>query len=275
VQILTHSTLSKVHLVTDLDPDLRPLRGDANALTNAIMNLCVNAVDAMPEQGVLTLRTRNHEPGQVEIQVQDTGCGMAPEVQTRALDPFFTTKPEGKGTGLGLSIVFAVVSAHQGRMELDSRPGEGTRVTLWFPAAPEADRSLEPAGAPVETPAPVPLEVLLVEDDELVQLSLREALETLGHRVRAAGSGEQALQMVAEGLRPDVVLLDLNMPGLGGARTLPRLRDLLPRVPVVVITGRPDQTVLDLVREQPGLTLMPKPFTREELRRQLAEALES
>jgi PAS domain S-box-containing protein len=267
VRLLEHTTLSQVRLELDLAPDLRPMRGDAAALTHAFMNLCVNAVDAMAGSGTLTLtlRTRNVDPAQVEVQVQDTGCGMAAEVMEKALDPFFTTKGVGKGTGLGLPIVYSTVKAHQGTLELQSEPGRGTLVRVRFPSCAQA----APAAPPPEArPGPGrELSVLLVDDDDLVRCSVQALLEALGHGVTVAASGEEALALAS--FEPDLVILDLNMPGLGGGGTLPRLRALHPQVPILLATGRSDQTALDLVEAYRDVTLLAKPFGLQELRRQL------
>ena len=267
VQILAHATLARVRLNLDLAPDLRPILGDPDALTNAVMNLCVNAVDAMPSQGLLTLGTRNVD-GAVELRVEDTGCGMPKEVLERALDPFFTTKPEGKGTGLGLTMVYGIVEAHRGRMEIRSEPGGGTCVTLRFPACAPGARAAasEPAAA---GRAQEGLAVLVVDDDDLFRHSVMEVLEVLGHRATAAASGEEAVALVAGGFRPDIMMLDMNMPGLGGAGALLQLRSLLPDVPIVVATGRADQAALDLVEAHRQVTLIPKPFSIKELQAHL------
>ena len=269
VRLLERTTLSRIRLVVDQAQDLRPMQGDAGALAQALMNLCVNAVDAMAENGTLTLRTRNAGTDQIEVQVEDTGAGMTREVLDRALDPFFTTKEVGKGTGLGLSIVYRTVKAHGGRMEIQSRPGQGTCVTLRFPASTAPLSEAAPAGPPGGQAA-AGLEVLLVDDDELIQSSMQAILELLGHRATVAPSGEAALALIEGGLRPGVVILDLNMPGLGGAGTLPRLRALLPAVPVLLATGRVDQTALDLIGAHPPATLLPKPFGKRELQAHLA-----
>jgi len=268
VHLLERTTLAKVRLELDLAEGLPPIRGDAGDLANALMNLCLNAVDAMPEHGTLSLRTRCLGLDWIEVQVEDTGCGMAKEVLEQALNPFFTTKPEGKGTGLGLSMVYGTVKAHRGQMEIQSEPGQGTLVRMRFP--------VWEAGARVEPSAPEAgfraLSVLLVDDDELIRSSLQALLEALGHSARAMASGEDALLSLEAGLPADVVILDLNMPGLGGAGTLPRLRALRPELPVLLATGRADRTALDLVEAHPQVTLLSKPFTMKELQRQL-EAL--
>jgi PAS domain S-box-containing protein len=269
IHLLERTTLAKVRLVMDLAPELRPMRGDASALTHAFMNLCVNAVDAMPEQGTLTIRSRNLDGPWLEVQVEDTGCGMAPDVLARALDPFYTTKPVGKGTGLGLSMVYTTVKAHLGHMVLQSQPGEGTRVIIRFPACP-VGTALPKAEAGGHLPSSRPsLAVLLVDDDELIQNAIQELMEVMGHRLDIAASGEEALLKVEAGLRPDVVILDMSMPGLGGAGTLPPLRALLPAVPILVATGRADQATLDLVASGPNLALLAKPFSMGELQKHL------
>jgi len=273
VRLLERTTLARVSLVLNLAPDLSPIRGDASALTHAVMNLCVNAVDAMPEGGTLTLATRNLDGGWVEVRVEDTGCGMPNDVLEKALDPFFTTKAVGKGTGLGLSLVYSAMKAHRGQMEILSEPGHGTCVKLRFPAcAPEL-----PPDQPLPAPrAAVPhrsLSVLMVDDDELIQSSMQVILEALGHRMAPAHSGEEALAKLETGLKPDVVILDMNMPGIGGAGTLPRLRRLRPELPVLLATGRADQTALDLVAAHPKVTLLSKPFSMAELQQYLEPIL--
>ncbi len=269
VRLLERTTFAKVHLDMDLAAELHPMRGDANALSHVLMNLCVNAVDAMPENGTLTLRTRNSNPGWIEVHVEDTGIGMTREVLQKAMDPFFTTKAQGKGTGLGLSTAHSIVLAHRGRLELQSEPGRGTKVLMRFPAcAPvpllQEAEAIADRGASAST-----LKVLLVDDDELIQTALQSILEALGHSVVLAPSGEQALAELAGGYQPDVVILDLNMPGLGGAGTLPRLRALRPTLPVLLATGRADQAALDLIAAHPLVTLLPKPFGVKELHQHL------
>jgi len=265
VRLLKYTTLAKVHLEMELCPDLRPMTGDASALSHVLMNLCVNAMDAMAEGGTLTLVTRNVGEGLVEVEVRDVGCGMSREVLDRAMVPFFTTKEVGKGTGLGLAIVYAVVKAHAGQVDIQSEPGRGTRVTLSFPAGavlvPEPESQAPSLGvAPVTA-----LAVLLVDDDDLILSSTRMLVEALGHTVTAVESGEEAILRLEAGLRPDLVILDMNMPGLGGKETLPQLRRLCPLVSILLATGRPDQTALDLIETDPGVALLPKPFTLEEL----------
>ena len=268
-RLLGATTLAKVHLDLDLAADLRPIRGDGSSLTHAVMNLCVNAVDAMPESGTLRLRTLNVDHDWIEVQVRDTGTGMTREVLDKAMDPFFTTKPEGKGTGLGLSIVYGTVKAHRGKVVIQSEPGEGTRVALRFPSS---EIGVDPDGTatgPYRSEPLRHLHILLVDDDELIRSSIPELIQYLGHTTTTAASGEGALAKIKAGARPDVVILDVNMPGLGGARTLPLLRALLPTVPVILATGRADQEALDLLNVHAQVTLSAKPFGLRELQHQL------
>lgn len=269
VELLERTTLARVHLRVDLEGNLRPILGDASALTHAVMNLCVNAIDAMPDKGTLTIHTRNVEGDEIEVVVEDTGTGMPRAVLEKCLDPFYTTKEVGKGTGLGLSMVYSTVKAHRGRLQIESEPGHGTRVRLRFPACGEGCRTAELPDPVAEGWAQGPLKVLLVDDDELIQTSMQATLEILGHSVKLAGNGEDALAELAAGYEPDLVILDMNMPGLGGAGTLPRLRALQPGLPVLLTTGRTDQSALDLAAAHPSVSLLPKPFGMRELQKYL------
>jgi len=269
--ILERTTLGRVRVDLLLAPEAPAVLGDAGALATALMNVCVNGVEAMPAGGTLTLRTGAGPRGWSEIHVEDTGTGMPKEVLERALDPFFTTKEVGKGTGLGLSLVYTTVKAHRGRVDLHSEPGRGTRVILAFP--PHAPEPPVPEPVPAErpeSPGSGPKRVLLVDDDPLVRESSGALLAMLGHRVTAAADGAEALALLEGGLEADAVILDMNMPGLDGAATLPRIRALRPGLPVLLATGRVDQTALDLVEAHPGASLMSKPYTAGELRRALS-----
>ncbi len=269
VQLLDHTTLKRIRLETRLREPLPPLQGDPGTLSHALMNLCVNAVDAMPGGGELVLSTDVPVPGQVELRVKDTGYGMAPEVAARVLEPFFTTKPVGRGTGLGLSMVYGTVKAHGGTLDLFSRPGEGTEVVLRFPAQGEAAPA--PAtGTPMEVPeAAVLHRVLLVDDDELVRMSVAQMLEMDGCTVDEAEGGAEALARLGEGSRPDLVLLDLNMPGMSGAETLEGILALNPGQAVILSSGYSDQDVAALLAERPNVASIQKPYTLPELQQKL------
>ncbi len=268
-RLLARTTLQRVRLETDLEPELRPVLGDPGTLSHALMNLCVNAVDAMPDGGTLTIRSRNLGAGEMSITVEDTGHGMPPEVVEKAMEPFFTTKPSGQGTGLGLSIVYGAVKAHCGRMDIQSTVGEGTRVNLYFPVCEPAAVRPPKRRQAVAAGAQSPFLVLVVDDDDLVLSSLETMLGTLGLRSVSAACGEEALEKLAGGLRPDLVVLDLNMPGLGGTGTLPKLRALQPELPVLLVTGRTSQAAEDLAETYKCVGVLAKPFTIDEFRKRL------
>jgi CheY-like chemotaxis protein len=272
-QLLSYTTLKRIRLEMDLQEPLGRLRGDAGALSHALMNLCVNALDAMPETGKLTLGTCVLATGEVELRVSDTGTGMTKEVLDHALDPFFTTKPTGKGTGLGLAMVFGTVKAHRGTLSLHSEPGAGTTVVLRFPAVNRALPSM-PAEPQASASVPRALRLFLVDDDELVRMSVKELIEQAGHSVEEARSGIMAVERLEAGLQVDVVVLDFNMPGWTGAETLRRLRLVRPSLPVILASGYLDEEVQSLLSRQARVTFLAKPFSLMEFNRTLEGLLE-
>jgi len=201
------------------------------------------------------------------LRSRTTCPGM--EVLEKATDPFFTTKAVGKGTGFGLSMVYSTVKAHRGELDIQSEPGQGTRVRMRFPSCETLAKVPGPMAKPRSNHCTRGFSVLLVDDDELIQSSMKGMLAVLGHRVTAALSGEEALGKVEAGFQPEVVILDMNMPGLGGAETLPRLRALLPEIPVLLSSGRIDRVAMALTEEYLGVTLLPKPFSMIDLQQQL------
>jgi PAS domain S-box-containing protein len=272
ILLLDSTTLKRVEITTDLEEGLPVLEGDQGSLSHALMNLFVNALDAMPEGGSLCLRTRVEPGGGVAVTVSDSGQGMTPEVQARALEPFFTTKPQGKGTGLGLAMVFGTVKAHRGTLEMVSAPGQGTAITLHLPApgAPSSYGRLA-AADPAPTPSPDSMSILVVDDDDLIRLSMGPMLRMHGHAVHLAASGEEALALFDGGLDVDLVILDMNMPGLNGAQTLGRLLASRPDQRVLMASGYSDESLTDLVAPHPRVLKLRKPFTAEELQGALGE----
>lgn len=266
VLLLERTTLAQVHFSLDLTDELRPIRGDSAALIHALMNLCVNAIDAMPQGGTLTLRTRNAEPGWIELEVVDSGVGMPREVLDKAMDPFFTTKAHGKGTGLGLSMAYNTMKAHGGALAIESETGRGTRVLVRLPSYEGEEPEVVAPTASRQEGDGRSLDVLLVDDDELIRDSIGPVLRAQGHRVVLVGSGEEALDRMKRGSSPDVVILDMNMPGLGGRGALPRIRSLQPDVPVLLATGRAGPDALELSRAFTGVTLLPKPINASDLK---------
>jgi CheY-like chemotaxis protein len=262
--LLAGTTQGRIRIESRFLPEPAWILGDAGNLSGALMNLGVNAADAMPGGGTLTFLTSCPEPGWVEVAVLDTGQGMAPETLARAIEPFFTTKEVGQGTGLGLSMVHGVVQAHGGSMELSSEPGLGTAVRLRFPRIPA------PAAGPRDAPGPGPggLRVLLVDDDEDVLHLTGRMLRKAGHHPQVARGGAEALALLDGGAAPDVVILDLNMPRMDGQEAAERIRALRPGLPILISTGRLDAEDWECFR-RPDLAVLPKPFTLDELQARL------
>jgi len=264
--LLTRAIGPAVRLVFDLDRDRAPVMADATQVELAVMNLAVNARDAMPGGGRLTIRTRVIAlsgdavlpPGRyVELQVIDTGEGMPLHIVHRAFDPFFTTKALGKGTGLGLAQVYGVARQAGGDARIASAPG-GTTVTLLFreagaaPPPESADIAVKPA------PPPGSATVLLVDDDEAVRSVVRGGLEMRGFKVLDASSGEAALQM-AGAQPPQIAVIDYAMPGMDGAETAEQLRRMLPNLPIILASGHADTAAVE--RALGGsATVLRKPF---------------
>jgi signal transduction histidine kinase/CheY-like chemotaxis protein len=279
---LATSTLGRrVQVVPELSDDLWPAMVDPSQVEAAILNLCLNARDAMPEGGRLTVRTSNvtvvagaHAPsdnalipgGYVQVCISDTGTGMSPEVKARAFDPFFTTKGPGAGSGLGLSQVYGMARQSGGGVSIDSTPGEGTRVTLFLPRAhATSDTGTAPEETLIELPAPgTPGElILVVDDDNAVRQVTVEMARDLGCEVAQASGGEQALALVDK-LTPKLILLDYAMPGMNGLQLARALRDRGLTAPIALVTGYAELSEADVTAgELAGL--LRKPFTIREL----------
>jgi PAS domain S-box-containing protein len=264
-------TISKhISIQEDLSDRLREMKGDPAALGHAILNLCVNAIEAMPEGGTLTVRTSNSGPNAIVLEVLDTGTGMAPEVMHQALVPFYSTKPAGTaGIGLGLAIVHGTVRSHRGTLDVQSEPGKGTRVRLRFPTSESPLKGDSGSNEAFGSGAAAGKSILFVDDDPLILRSFSGLIEANGHKNTAVSSGEEALALIDQGFRPDLVILDVNMPGIGGLETLVQLRRQMPTLPVLLSSGLPSQYLRDLVKQHPGVYLISKPFTIGDLERKI------
>ena len=269
-QFLSHTTLKRIQLNVDLQEGIGFVRGDGGAISHALMNLCVNALDAMPSGGSLRIRTAPAEDGGLDLRVRDTGEGMAPAVLAKAVEPFFTTKPQGKGTGLGLAMVYGTMQAHEGSFELLSQMGEGTEAVLHFPASrvEHPPASLAATQTLLEAPQ-ASLRILLVDDDELIRESVAPMLEMIGHSVTTAPGGAQALRFLEQGQPVDLVILDMNMPGMNGAETLPLILQARPGTPVLMSTGYSDLEMAPLLAAHPQVEAIRKPFSLVEVRRKI------
>ena len=248
--------------------DLWTAMADATQLELILLNLAINAKDAMAEGGALVVRTANIErgapaarpegpaPGRyVAISVADNGAGMPPEVLARVFEPFFTTKEVGRGSGLGLPQVLGVVKQLGGGIEIDTVLGQGSTVTIFLPKAEGAVAAAEPPSAP-----PVALKgvrVLLIDDDPDVRGVAAALLSELGCQVIEAASGQAGLDVLASGTKVDLVLLDYAMPGLNGGETAQRIVKSFPELPVMMISGYADAEALAAAWSGPFLH---KPF---------------
>ena len=269
-QLLNHTTLKRIQFDMDLQEGIGFIRGDGGAISHALMNLCVNALDAMPGGGTLQIQTAASPDGGLDLRVRDSGEGMAPAVLAKAVEPFFTTKPKGKGTGLGLAMVYGTMQAHDGTFELHSQPGQGTDAVLRFPATrverpapPGATDSLALGGVQAK------LRILLVDDDELIRESVSPMLEMIGHSVVPVPSGFQALRYLEEGQPVDLIILDMNMPSMTGAEALPLLLQQRPGTPVLMSTGYSDQEMAPLLAAHPQVFAIRKPFSLKEVQRKI------
>ncbi len=224
-----------------LDESLPTIAGLESELREALVNLIVNAVDAMPEGGTLTVRTAHAEPqrgfpGTAILEVSDTGVGMDEKTRERCLEPFFTTK-EGRGSGLGLSIVYGVVQRHEGRIEIESAPGRGTTVRLLLPIQ-ETKGEVEEEAAEVPLR---PLRILFIDDEPLLRDAMREWLMEQGHTVEVADGGKTGLDAFERALERgepfEIVITDLGMPYLDGREVARRVKARSPHTPVILLTG--------------------------------------
>ena len=266
----------QIHVVVDAAQGLPPAKADPNQLEMALLNLGVNARDAMPEGGTLRISAgldpvgAGHRSGlgpgsYVRLSVADTGVGMDEATLKRAVEPFFSTKGIGKGTGLGLSMVHGLASQLGGALNVESRLGVGTNVELWLPASDlPADRWALAAPAPV-APAKAGT-ALLVDDEELVRESTADMLEELGYEVVQAASAEAALRLLRDGLRPDVLMTDHLMPGMNGTELAGVVQADLPGLPVLIVSGYAEAE--GIAAHYPRLV---KPFRNSDLAASLAE----
>jgi PAS domain S-box-containing protein len=267
-----------VDLVVQLDPTLGAVRADPNQLEQVIVNLAINARDAMLDGGRLTILTRNTDTGPVVgphvlLEVADTGCGMSEEVKQHLFEPFFTTKGVGQGTGLGLAVVHGIVQQSGGRVEAQSQPGQGSTFRVYLPRVLAA---ILAETVPVVPPPVGGTEtVLLVEDEEGVRVLARQALQQCGYRVLEARDGREALEIAADYPgQLNLLVSDVVMPHLNGPQLARRLLLGRPGLRVLLISGY----TADLLARQGAmdgrLALLEKPFTPAELARKVRELLD-
>ncbi|MCZ6644064.1 MAG: ATP-binding protein [Gammaproteobacteria bacterium] len=268
------------------ESDLHSIRADKSQIEQILMNLCINARDAMGEGGTITLTTDNVEldrafcqkhrdvsPGRyVVLRVADTGCGIDPETQRRIFDPFFTTKKLGEGTGLGLSTVFGIVSQHRGLVDVESVVGSGTTFRVYLPVSEISEQALPQATKVVvhggtET-------ILLADDDEGVRQVAETMLCNAGYAVLSAANGKEAIRLFEEHIDEiDLALLDVVMPEVGGKAVAERIMRERPDMPVIFSSGYSGGAVHSRFTLDEGVPLIPKPYSREDLLLAIRDAL--
>ena len=288
-ELLRRTMGEKIELELLLAGGLWPTLCDQNQLENSILNLSINARDAMFDGGRLTIETSNVElddayaarqhdvePGEyVCICVRDTGIGMAPDVMARAFDPFFTTKPIGQGTGLGLSMIYGFARQSEGHVKIDSEPGKGTTVRLYLPrhrgemetsARPEHDASDQQAGRGQT--------VLVVEDEALVRALIVDVLDELGYRALEANDGPSGLRVLQSSEPIDLLITDIGLPGLNGRQIADAGRVLRPDLKVLFMMGYAESAAIANGILGPGMQMITKPFAMDALTRRIRSLIE-
>ncbi len=273
-----------VHL--ELQDRLPPLLADHNQLQQIVLNLCVNARDAMPAGGTVTLSTRVVPGAAMKriggdaghryacLQVSDTGVGMSPEVRQRIFEPFFTTKQGNQGTGLGLAVVYGIVVSHHGHIDVESTPGAGSSFSVYLPLA-ESSAAAQTGTGSSEFPGGSE-SLLIVDDEEALRTLLATALTRKGYTTTTARSGVDAIELISDmGRNFEAVLLDLNMPGASGVEVLKVIRICRPRLKVVVVSGHITPAARAEFEQLGQRYFVQKPFKLDELGRQLRQLLDT
>jgi CheY-like chemotaxis protein len=265
---------------------------DPNQLESAILNLAINARDAMDSVGRLTVETANahlddayarSQGGEVKagqyvvISVTDTGCGMPPDIVAKAFDPFFTTKPIGQGTGLGLSMLYGFIKQSEGHVRIYSEPGQGTTFKLYLPrhrGAVEADSRHE---RPLEMPLAEDGETVLVVDDEAtIRMLVTETLEELGYAAIEVADGQSALKILESDARVDLLVTDVGLPGMNGREVADAARAMRPDLRVLFITGYAHNAAIgNGTALQPGMEIITKPFALDALATKIRDMIEA
>ncbi len=261
---------------------------DPNQLENALLNLCINARDAMPDGGRLTIETGNRwldppggaerelPPGQyVSLNVSDTGTGMSASVIERAFDPFFTTKPIGQGTGLGLSMIYGFARQSGGQVRIYSEPGQGATVCLYLPRHLGDALAGEGAAEPASTPRAEQGETVLIVDDEpTVRMLVGEVLQDFGYTALEAADGASGLRVLRSDVRIDLLITDVGLPGgINGRQVADAGRVLRPRLKVLFITGYAENAVIGHGHLEPGMHVLTKPFMMDALAKRIRDLI--
>lgn len=285
--LLRRTIGESIRIALVLADDLAPATVDDAQLESCILNLAINARDAMPEGGLLSIETanvrldedyasRNSEvvPGRyVMLAISDTGTGMPPEVAERVFEPFFTTKAPGRGSGLGLSMVHGFVKQSGGHVKVYSELGEGTTIKIYLPRSGSADAVADARSTSPSTEVGGGERILVVEDDDLVRAHVSELLLGMGYRVTAVSSGADALARLESDHGFDLLFTDVVMPGMNGQELADRARAIFPELHVLFTSGYTENAIVQQGRIPPGTFLLSKPYTRQELETKLQQAI--
>jgi CheY-like chemotaxis protein len=280
IRLLERTIVRMINIKLELAEDLWPIMGDSTQLVQVLLNLGANAADAMPGGGQLQIKTVNRTmepdhpslygdlpPGRyVELVVSDTGCGMDAKTLEQMFDPFYTTKGSGKGTGLGLSTVYGIVKSHQGQIICHSQPSDGTTFHVLLPAPPLVSVVDQEPDGPTEAPMGEGETILVVDDEPPVREVLNSILNNYGYRPICAPDAESGLEKLShDASEARLVILDLNMPGMGGHKMLKELQRIAPNLPVIIASGHlPDGDIPSLIKAG-KVDFVPKPFRWSEL----------
>jgi PAS domain S-box-containing protein len=273
VAILERSIDKNVRVRCELEAERAVVLGDSSMIQNALLNIALNARDAMPSGGELAFATSLQDGSEDEgtangerllvLRVTDTGTGMAPETQKHIFEPFFTTKEPGRGTGMGLAVVYGTVEGHGGSIEVDSAPGQGTTFTIRLPLTEQTRPSVEVPGDPLVRGQG---QVLVIDDEPLVRQMASSALELLGYKVMSCGQAEEALTLFERSWRDiDLVLLDMVLPGVRGIELFDGLRRIDPKAKVLFMSGYSAQETTASLTERGAAGFLHKPFRLAEL----------
>jgi CheY-like chemotaxis protein len=279
--LLERSIGPQIELRIELPATLPPALVDANQIELALLNLVINARDAMPDGGVLSISVDQAEAAAgselptgsyVRLTVSDTGQGMDAKTLRKATEPFFSTKELGKGTGLGLSMIHGLAVQLNGMLRLSSEVGRGTTAELWLPLAGTVSAIEESAvGQREEAKIPSRMTILVVDDDALIAMSTAAMLEDLGHDIIEANSGHNALEILQNGRAVNLLITDYAMPGMSGVQLAKAAREILPNLPVLLATGYAELPPGSGI----GLPRIGKPYQQEQLAAEIAKMMRS
>jgi CheY-like chemotaxis protein len=289
-ELLRRTTGPSIQIELGLEAGLWATLCDPNQLENAILNLVINARDAMPDGGRLRIETSNVHLEQADtpneremklgpyvcISVSDTGVGIDPTILDKVFDPFFTTKPLGQGTGLGLSMIYGFAKQSEGHARIHSEVGRGTNVKLYLPRHHRPEEEVSPAERDNATPeTPGSETVLVVEDEEIVRALIVEVLQDRGYNVLEAADGPAGLNILQSAQPIALLITDVGLPGMNGRQLADAGRERRPGLKIMFITGYAESAMLVSGKLEPGMTVLTKPFAVDSLEDQIRKMIES